>query len=66
MKNLNIELTNGRLLFITKVKRYDLRCTEGGVSLFEIKEEDGTDLLMNWDHVLFASCKEDNDNGEIH
>lgn len=67
MKNLNIELSNGRLLFITKVKSYNLRCTEGGhVGVLEIKKEDGTDVLINWDHLLFVSCKEDKDDAEIH
>lgn len=67
MKSMNIEFRNGRLLFIDKVKSYDLRCTQGGsVGVLEIEKEDGTTVLMNWDHLLFASYKEDKDNGEIH
>ena len=72
MKSLNIELSNGRLLRFDKVKSYGLMCRteEGGrfgmVGVFEIKEENGRTALINWDHLLFASCKEVKDDAEIH
>ena len=67
MTKINIESINGRFLFFDNVKSYGLKCTEGGhVGMFEIKKEDGTAVFMNWDQVLFASCKEDKDDGEIH
>lgn len=61
MKRINIELSNGRLLLLDKVKSYELRCTEGGrVGVLEIeKEGDEAVVLINWDHLLFASCKEE-------
>lgn len=61
MKRLTIELTNGRLLFFDKVKSYDLKYIGGGrLGVFEIqKEGDGSAVFINWDHLLFASCKEE-------
>lgn len=69
MRKMTIELTNGRLLFLEKVKGYDLRCTAGGSeAVFEIEKEgkDGSTVLINWDHVIFATYKEDKEDAEIH
>ena len=57
---MTIELTNGRLLQLDKVKSHYFRFTENGsVGVFEVTKEDGTTVLINWEHILFSSSKED-------